>query len=155
MFMKHKLAALALSTAAMLGAASAQAATVASVELDQFSAGTLAKTIETAGDYTLDFSGYILTLPPLGMAAFSLIGDSTNPSVFSFENKDSIELGYLSAGTAFWAAIWALGGPLTASLTLVESPPPLAAVPVPASMPMLAGGLAVAGLALRRRQKPS
>ena len=142
----------------------ADAATVASVDVAWGKAGTLIHEIDQAGDYTLDFTGKgKLWFNPnyLGKAAYvfaevndgldDLLGTLGGGVKWDVMKDSSVDLGYLALGIDFIAGIWALGGPVTMSLNVEDSPAP-APVPLPATLPLLAAAMGAAGLVARRRK---
>lgn len=139
--------ALALAAAVTVAAGAGHAATVASVDLVPFNTGGFALEIGIAGDYVLEFAGTSVFDDFLGFAAYSLDTGSVTP--YTIYEDSSIDLGFLDIGTDFWGAFWAVGGPLTATLTLVDTPAP---IPLPATLPLLAGALGAAAVVARRRK---
>lgn len=151
-----------LGMVAALGiGAAAQAATVASVDVPFQRFGGLFHEITQAGEYTLDFSGVgtIEEAPDyLGGAGYvfadvnsliDLLVALADVELISVRDGLSVSLGFLEAGTDFAAGIVTLGGRTTMSLNLVDAPAP---IPLPASLPLLAAAVGVAGIAGRRRK---
>lgn len=144
-----------------LGVAPAvEAATVASVDASWLQARGFLYEIETAGNYTLDFSGegrWPIAPDFLGTAAYAFaefdggidefFDSVTMGMTFVAFDGLSINLGFLDAGVDFAAAIIALGGDATLSLNRVDDPAP---VPLPGTLPLLAASIGSA-LFLRRR----
>ena len=161
--MKQTLRAAALAAVTAIGFAGvAGAATVKETDASWFTADAFTYEVETAGNYSLNFSGESrLNSGRLGTAAYVLAEVDGGLSAlldtigaggdFSVYNGTSVSLGFLDVGTDLAAAIWAYGGSLTMSLVLDEDSQP-APVPLPATLPLLAGALGVAGFAARRRK---
>ncbi len=152
----------ALALVAVLGiSAGAQAATVASVDVPLGRFDGLFHEITQPGEYTLDFSGTgIIPGAPdyLGGAGYvfaevsslvELLAALGNVDLITIRDGLSVSLGFLDAGVDFAAGIVTLGGRTTMSLNLVDAPAP---IPLPASLPLLAGAVGAMGLAARRRR---
>lgn len=153
-----------LGMVAALGlGAGAQAATVDSVTVPLGELDGLFHEITQPGEYTLDFSwlGTIGEQEPILLGAVGYIYAELDNILDLLEALDdfdpilvadgqSISLGFLDAGVDFAALFVALGGSTTMSLNLVDAPAP---IPLPASLPLLAAAIGVAGVAARRRQR--
>lgn len=160
--MKTAFQAAALALFATLGAGTAaDAATVASADVGFLQFGGIIHEIEQAGTYTLDFSGTggVSMFPDyLGFAAYvfaevdggldGLIDSLDGGIQFPAFNGTSIDLGFLAAGIDFAAGIASVGQ-VRMSLNRVDDVP--APIPLPATLPLLAAAIGVAGLIGRRR----
>lgn len=163
--MKTVLQAIALAFFTTFGlGATADAATVRSVEIPFLNFGGIIYEIEQSGTYTLNFSGTgeIADFPDyLGFGGYVfaemngglgelLVRLGTGDGVFDFSATSgaSISLGFLAAGVDFAAGLLSAGNS-TMSLVRIDDQP--APVPLPATLPLLAAAMGAAGLAARRR----
>ncbi|MER5174098.1 VPLPA-CTERM sorting domain-containing protein [Thioclava kandeliae] len=107
----------------------------------------------TYADYTIADSGLYSFTIDAGTGVYGLDG-GTYSQVSSFVDSGDVVGFYLTAGTTYDFTFTAFSD-VTATYTIetADGNTDLSAVPLPATLPLLAGALGVAGFAARRRKK--